>query len=141
MRKRKIVLVLILIVVSSWWLIWPAKIRVIGSLPPQDVQEIQKLVWPDVKAIEFPLMEWDDIHHLRYVYNGLTRYARLHVLWIEVKDPRYVRVIIGLNTNTLASDGWDFMVRKMEAGGKWQITGTAYWGMPSAAPSDFRIIP
>jgi hypothetical protein len=66
MRKRKtvILLVLILIVVSSWWLIWPAKIRVIGTLPPQDVQEIKKLVWHDVKESEFPLMEWDDIHHL-----------------------------------------------------------------------------
>ena len=130
MRKiMMVLLVLTLIVVSTWFLIRPAQIRVIGTLPTQDRHEIQKLVWHDVKDFEFPVLDWDDIHHMGYVYNGLMRYARLHVLWIEVKDPSYVRVVIGINTNTVATDGWDFMMRKIGAGNTWAITGSASWGI------------
>ena len=143
MRKRNIVLtvLLALILVGALSLAWPAKVRVIGSMSDRDIKEIQELVWQDIRGSEFPSLDRGSLHHVRYVLAGLRRYARLRVLWIEVKDPRYARVVVGLNTNSVASDGWDFMVRKNANGEKWEVTGSAYWGDPGVAPSDFRIIP
>lgn len=130
-----------LITVSTVWWFWPAHVRVIGALPAKDVREIKKVVWNHVKDFEFPLIERDSLQHIGYVVDGIIRYKRLHILWIEVKDPNYVRVVVGINTNTIASDGWDFMVQKSDDEGQWTITGSAYWGDPRAAPHDFVLIP
>jgi hypothetical protein len=141
-RRTKIILCgLALIIVAAASFFLPRPVRVIGHLPVRDAEEIQRLVWRDVRQVELPKFEWDSVHYPRYVFNGFTRYARLRILWIEVKDERYVRVVIGISTNTIAADGWDYMVRKNPGGEKWEITGSAYWGIPSVAPADFRIPP
>jgi len=112
--------------------------KVIGKLPLEDIREIRQVVWRELKEWEYPRVDRDSVWHLGYVVRGLYRYNAVQILWIEVKDDRYVRVVAGFGINSIASDGWDFMVRKSS---RWEITGSAYWGSPDVAPKDFRIPP
>ena len=131
-----VLLALVLIGVAK--LVAGSQPRIIGSLPPNEIREIRQVVAHELKDWEFPRLAKDSIHHVGYVLHRFRRYSALRILWIDVKDDRYVRVVAGLGRKTIASDGWDFMVRKHE---HWEITGTAYWGSLEVAPKDFRIPP
>jgi hypothetical protein len=116
-----------------------SKPRIIGNLPDADVKKIQTLVWTDVKKTEKPRLELDSFKYPKYLFESFTRYERLRVLWIRVEDPNYVRVVVAFNTNTVGGDGWDFMVKRESSFEPWYIAGTAYWGDPAVAPSDFQM--
>ena len=93
MRKRKIiaaVVVLIAVMVGAVLLAPAPHVQVVGSLPPDDLAQIQKVVWKEIRFWVLPKLNWDDVYNPRYiphyVFAGFRDYAKLHILWVD-KSP------------------------------------------------------
>jgi len=97
------------------------------------------MVWRAVRDAELPAFEWDTVKFPGYTFRSLRRYAQLHILWIQAQDPKAISVIVGINTNSVMSEGWDFMMQKDLSSGTWEITGSAYWGDSALMPADLHI--
>jgi hypothetical protein len=145
MRKRKIiaaVVVLIAVMVGAVLLAPAPHVQVVGSLPPDDLAQIQKVVWKEIRFWVLPKLNWDDVYNPRYiphyVFAGFRDYAKLHILWVDVKPNGSVEVFVGESKDTILSQGHAIDLQKKV---RWEIIGYGYWGFSNAAPHDIHIPP
>jgi hypothetical protein len=145
MRKRKVIIaivVLIAVIVGAVLLAPAPRVQVVGSLAPDDLAQIKKLVWKEIRDWVLPKLHWDDVYHPRYipsyVFRGTRDYEALHILWVDVKPDGSVQVFVGASKDTILSEGH---VIDLQKNPNWEITGYGYWGFSNAAPHDIHIPP
>src|ERR1035438_3140549 len=114
------------------------RIQVVGSLSPDDLDQVLKMVRQELRFWILPKLEWDNIHHLDYVWRQVREYETQRILWVEVKPDGSVEVFAGVSKDVIRSEGHAIDLRKQP---NWQITGYGYWGFSNAAPHDIHIPP
>src|SRR5207245_5644484 len=84
MKSRIAIAIAALLAVAALAAFWmsSARTEVVGNLPPGDLREIHHVVIHELRDWELPKIEWDNIHHLGYVFQSLKRYSSLRILWI-----------------------------------------------------------
>jgi hypothetical protein len=141
MRKRKVigVFVALIVVIASAVLFVPSRhIQVVGTLPPDDLAQIQKIVWRELRFWVLPKLEWENVFYPHYVFRCVRDYERLHILWIDVKPDGSVEVFAGESKATILSHGHVIDLWKHP---DWQITGYGYWASSNVAPHDIHVPP
>ena len=141
MRKQKVigVFVALIVVIASGVLFIPSRhIQVVGPLPPDDLAQIQKIVWRELRFWVLPKLEWDNVLYPRYVFGCVSDYERLHILWVDVKPDGIVEVFAGESKATILSHGHVIDLRKQS---DWQITGYGYWASSNVVPHDIHVPP
>ena len=143
MRTRKVIAVIVVlaIVIVSAIVLTPApNVQVIGSLPPDDLAQIQKVARKEIRSNVLPRYEWKDVFYpynvFRYTRTCVSQYEALRMLWVEVKPDKSVSVYFGVSKDTILSEGHIVGLCKQQ---DWQVTGYGYWGISNAAPQDMHV--
>ena len=138
MRKRIIIAVSIFLAIVVVSFVSTPRIQIVGSLPPDDLNQVLKLVKKELRFWILPKLELDNIHHLDYVWRQIREYKAQRILWVEVKPDSSVEVFAGVSKDVIRSEGYAIDLRKQP---NWQITGYGYWGSSNVAPHDIHIPP
>jgi hypothetical protein len=141
MSKRKLiaiglVLVLAVIGVSLFSSLSPP--QVVGTLAPNDLTEILRLVRHDLREHLLPKVEWDNLFYPRYVVSSIREYRAQRILWVEVHDDGRVEVFAGVSRDVIRDEGHVWSLRKTQ---EWSITGYAYWASSNVAPAGIHVPP
>ena len=62
--------------------------------------------------MDFAEAEWDNIHHLDYVWRQVREYEAQRILWVEVKPDGSVEVFAGVSKDVIRSVGHAIDLRK-----------------------------
>ena len=110
--------------------------KIFGQLSTSDLSEISRVIHHDLRRYELPTCSKQNLNNPRYVLASVRQYAGRRILWVKVEDERTVRAYVGDSKETIASDGWSYVLRKEQS---WRIGGMAYWGSRELAPRDFKV--
>lgn len=141
MRENKFIVVgifLVVAIVSAVVFSPGPRIQVVGSLPPDDLAQIQKLVQHELRFWILPKLEWDNVYHLGYVFRCVREYEAQRILWVDVKPDGSVEVFAGVSKDVILSEGHAIDLQKQP---NWEITGYGYWASSNVAPHDIHIPP
>src|ERR1035437_6482222 len=138
MRKGIIIAASIFLAIAVVSIVSTPRIQVVGSLPPDDLDQLLKMVRKELRFWILPKLEWDNIHHLDYVWRQIREYEAQRILWVEVKPDGSIEVFAGVSKDVIRSEGHAIDLRKQP---DWQITGYGYCGCCNDAPHDIHIPP
>ena len=110
--------------------------KIFGHLSTGDLSEISRVIHHDLRRYELPTFSKQNLNNPRYVLASVKQYAGRRILWVNVEDEHTVRAYVGDSKETIASDGWSYVLRKDRS---WRIGGAAYWGSAELAPRDFKV--
>jgi hypothetical protein len=141
MRRRKLIGIGLLLVLASIGAILPShpsRPQVVGTLAPNDLTEILRVVRRDLRDHLLPKVEWNNLLYPRYVFSSVREYHAQHILWAELHDDGGVEVFAGVNKDVIRDEGYVWSLRKSP---NWMITGYAYWAISNVAPAGIHVPP
>lgn len=144
MSKRKLIgfgLLLATAIIGIKLLSSPSQkqvIQVVGIIAPDDLAEIQRLAWRELRFHILPKMEWDNLFYPRYVITSVSEYRAQRLLWAEVRDDGSVWVFAGVSKNVICEEGHAIILKKNP---NWRTTGYAYWASSNVAPDGIHVPP
>jgi hypothetical protein len=141
MSKRKLIgfgLLLALAVIAASLFSGSPRTQVVGTIAPDDLTEIRRLVRLELRFWLLPKVEWDNLLHPRYVINSVREYRVQRILWAEAHGDGSVQVFAGVSKDVIRDEGHVVSLRKIP---KWQITGYAYWASSNVAPAGIHVPP
>ncbi len=141
LSKRKLIglgLLLALAVIGARLLSVPSRMQVVGTIAPDDLAEIRRLVRHELRHWMLPKVEWDNLFYPRYVISSVMEYRAQRLLWAEAHDDGSVDVFAGVSKDVIRDEGHVVSLRKTP---KWTITGYAYWASSEVAPPGIHVPP
>jgi hypothetical protein len=139
MRRRKLIglgLLLAVAIIGVGLLSAPSRPQVVGTLAPDDLTQIMRLVRHDLRS---QLFQWRTLlHHPPSVIRCLREYYAQHILWAEVHDDGGVEIFAGASRNVIRDEGQVWSLRKTP---EWSIMGYAYWASSNVAPAGIHVPP
>jgi hypothetical protein len=102
---------------------------VVGTLPPEDIEEIQRVVQHALREQIVPSSEYAD--DPQFYKRKVKEYEVQRILWIGLQSDGHVEVFAGVSKKAIASEGYNLSLWKDP---KWRVTGLSAWGDPQVRP-------
>jgi hypothetical protein len=141
MRRRVFIAVSLLAMLAFVGVVYIRQahsVQVIGKIAPNDLDFVTRFVRQDLREYILPKVKWDNVHHLKMVFQDIEQYEKVHIFWLEAYSDGTIDVYAGVNKDLIHSEGYHYEFLKMP---HWINSGFGYWGTSNFAPYDMHVPP